>query len=316
MARRISLLTTSNTNSQARELLRLNLAPTPGPEYPCSLSHLPHSHLQISYPLIKQSTSFCRLSHRRTQTKHVLVFILNKSCHKLRSFPNLMFNTLLQNSFTVDQRLLNRPSPLEVSNSPLARLAFQEESPINERTVEFNTKLSQLLLELKTELPSFFEKSHPYYLYANDIRFHFNYTPISFSVNSRFKYRLLIGSIQSIFRVVYSDLRLDILKITKSECDYSIHTRWSLICVNRMSLSKKPVLFDAVSTFYMNEDGLIDRHTLDRISKDSRKVPTLAWLFIAIGLYPSELKESSPAVDYASKNKRPDRKSAKSNSSV
>ena len=227
-----------------------------------------------------------------------------------------MFNTLLQNSFTVDQRLLNRPSPVEVSNSPLARLAFQEESPINERTVEFNTKLSQLLLELKTELPSFFEKSHPYYLYANDIRFHFNYTPISFSVNSRFKYRLLIGSIQSIFRVVYSDLRLDILKITKSECDYSIHTRWSLTCVNRMSLSKKPVLFDAVSTFYMNEDGLIDRHTLDRISKDSRKVPTLAWLFIAIGLYPSELKESSPAVDYASKNKRPDRKSAKSNSSV
>ena len=314
MARRISLLTTSNSNSQARELLRLYLAPTPGTEYPCSLSHLPH--LQTPHPLTKQAASFCRLTHKGKypcelgihNKQQILVFILNKSYHKLRSFPNLKFNTLLPNSLTVDQRLLNPPSPLEVSNSPLARLAFQEESPINEKTVEFNTKLSQLLLQLKTELPPFFEKSHPYYLYASDLRFDFNYTPISFSVSSRLKYKLLVSSIQSLFRVVYSDLGLDILKITKSESDYSIHTRWRLTCVNRFSLSKKPVFFDAVSTFYMNEDGLIDRHTLDRVSKDTRKVPTLAWLFIGLGLYPSGLKEPSPAVEFAAKNKRLSRK--------
>ena len=315
MARRVSLLTTSHSNSQARELLRLYLAPPPGTEYPCSLSHL--SHLQIPHPLTKQPASLCRLAHKETHSKQQLfVFIFNKSLHKLKSFPNLKFSNLLPNSLAIDQPLLNRPSPLQVSHSPLTRVAFREDSPLNERTVELNTKLSQLLLDLKTELPNFFEKSHPFYLYASDLRFNFNYTPVSFTVSSRFKYKLLISSIQSLFTVLYSDLGLDILKITKSESDYSIHTRWRLTCVNRLSPSKKPVFFDAVSTFYMNEDGLIDRHTLERASKDTRKVPTLAWLFIAIGLYPSQLKDPSPAVEFASKNKRAVRKSAKHNSSV
>ncbi|KAI6646691.1 hypothetical protein LOD99_12812 [Oopsacas minuta] len=301
MARRISL-TQLNSNSQARELPRLYLAPAPSHESPCSFCHLPHQHPRFSHPLAQQSASLPYPTKSNTK-QYLLVFILNKSYHKWRTFPNYKFTNFLPFSLAVDPSLFDRPSPLEVSQTPLARLSSQEDSPLNERAVEYNTKLSQLLLELKTELPLFFEKSHPYHLYTNDIAFNFNYSPISFKLNSRLTYQILLASVRLVFRLVYSDLGLDLLKITKSESDYSIHTRWRLTCINRFSISKKPVLFDAISTFYMNEDGLIDRHTLERVYKDSRKVPTLAWLFIAIGFYPSELKDTSSAVEFASKNK-------------
>ena len=307
MTRRIPL-TLSNSNSQARELLRLYVAPPPSFDPPCSLCHLSSSHYVTNH-------STYSLHTRDKTSQHIIVFLFNKSSHKLRSLPNLRFVHFLPFSLAVDSQVLDRTSSLEVSQSPLALNSSQEDSPLNERAVEYNTKLSQLLQELRSQLPDFFEKSHPYHLYADNLKFELNYSPLSFSLNSKLNYQFLLTSIRYAFRLVYSDLGLELLKVTKSLSDCSIHTRWRLTCVNRLSISRKPLFFEAISTFYMNEEGLIDRHRLERVYKDTRKVPTLAWLFIAIGFYPSELKETSPAVEFTSKHKR-NRKSSKNSSSL
>ena len=305
MARRTSLLTHSSQN-QAKELLRLCL--TPASEFPNITSHLPHSHPQLPHQTSRPVTS---LTHARKPLKlDTLFFILNKSYHKIRSLPDIQLKTF------IPAPPLAVPSLLEVSNSPITRLSAREDFEVNERTIELNTKLSELLLQLRHELPRFFEESQSFSIYSKDLKFVFRYSPFSLKLSSIFQYKMFLSSFRSLFKLFYSDLRVELLKMTKSQSDYSISTRWRVSGLYRLSRSNRSV-FDGISTFYMDEKGQVNCHTVERVSKNKRKVPPLAWFFIAVGYYyPSELKDAnSNAVEFA-KRKKQSEKNLKHNSQL
>ncbi|XP_031821090.1 uncharacterized protein C6orf136 homolog isoform X2 [Sarcophilus harrisii] len=127
--------------------------------------------------------------------------------------------------------------------------------------------------KLRQELPNLFLRSHDYNLYSSDVEF------INEILNIRTKgrtwYILSLTLCRFLAWNYFAQLQLEVLRLSQHPEDWTLQARWRLVGLPthllflRFYRRDKDELYrtyDAYSTFYLNSEGLIYRHRLDKIS--------------------------------------------------
>ncbi|CAN9504143.1 unnamed protein product [Ophioblennius macclurei] len=161
---------------------------------------------------------------------------------------------------------------------------------------EGDEKLDLMFEKLRLELPGFFMSNHDYSMYSNDVEF------INGLVNIRTRGRLMYQLTLSLWRLLclcyYAEARLDVLKLTKHSEDGSIRARWRikglpfhslLLRFYRKDKSHLYRSYDAFSTFYVGQDGLIHCHRVEKVMPTQppvlpRVTSLLAGALVALGV--------------------------------
>lgn len=125
---------------------------------------------------------------------------------------------------------------------------------------------------LRQELPTLFLHSHDYSLYSLDVEF------INEILNIRTKgrtwYILSLTLCRFLAWNYFAQLRLEVLQLTRHPENWTLQARWRLVglpihtLLLRFYKRDKEELYrtyDAYSTFYLNPEGLICRHHLDKL---------------------------------------------------
>lgn len=131
--------------------------------------------------------------------------------------------------------------------------------------------LAVMYERLRQELPNLFLHSHDYTLYSSDVEF------INEILNMRTKgrtwYILSLTLCRFLAWNYFAQLRLEILQLTRHPENWTLQARWRLVGLPihllflRFYKRDKEELYrtyDAYSTFYLNSNGLICRHRLDK----------------------------------------------------
>ncbi|KAG7225354.1 hypothetical protein INR49_027337 [Caranx melampygus] len=121
-------------------------------------------------------------------------------------------------------------------------------------------------------LPNFFIKNHDYSMYSSDVEF------INGLMNTKTRGRVLYQLTLSLWRLLclcyYAEARLEVLKLTKHMEDGTIKARWRirglpvhslLLRFYRKDKSHLYRSYDAFSTFYIGQDGLIHCHKVEKM---------------------------------------------------
>ncbi|XP_037685073.1 uncharacterized protein C6orf136 homolog [Choloepus didactylus] len=148
---------------------------------------------------------------------------------------------------------------------------------------------------LRQELPNLLLHSHDYTLYPSDVEF------ITEILNIRTKGRTLYILSLTLCRFLawnyFAQLQLEVLQLTRHSENWTLQARWRLVGLPihmlflRFYKRDKDELYrtyDAYSTFYLNSNGLICRHRLDKLMP-SHSPPTpvkklLVGALVALGL--------------------------------
>nr|XP_046273375.1 uncharacterized protein C6orf136 homolog isoform X2 [Scatophagus argus] len=162
---------------------------------------------------------------------------------------------------------------------------------------EKEEKLAKMYERLRIELPSFFMKSHDYTMYSNDMEF------INGLMNTKTRGRVVYQLILSLWRLLclcyYAEARLEVLKLTKHIEDGTIKARWRIRGLPFHSLllhfyqKDKSHLYrsyDAFSTFYIGQDGLIHCHKVEKMMPAQppvlpRVTSLMAGALVALGVH-------------------------------
>ncbi|XP_029975866.1 uncharacterized protein C6orf136 homolog [Salarias fasciatus] len=173
-----------------------------------------------------------------------------------------------------------------------------------ERDRDGEQNLELMFERLRLELPGFFMSNHDYSMYSPDLEF------INGLLNVRTRGRLLYQLTLSLWRLVclcyYAEARLDVLKLTKHPEDGSVRARWRirglpfhclLLRFYRKDKSHLYRSYDAFSTFYVGQDGLIHCHRVDKVMPAPppalpRVTSLLAGALVALGV-----QEPRPALN-------------------
>ncbi|XP_047460729.1 uncharacterized protein C6orf136 homolog [Mugil cephalus] len=148
----------------------------------------------------------------------------------------------------------------------------REEGQHTEGDSEREEQLAMMYERLRIELPRFFLTSHDYTMYSNDVEF------INGLLNTKTRGRMLYQFTVSLWRLLclcyYTEVRLDVLKLTKHMEDGTIKARWrihglpfhiQLLRFYRKNKSHLYRSYDAFSTFYIGQDGLIHCHKVEKV---------------------------------------------------
>ncbi|KAM5325131.1 uncharacterized protein C6orf136 homolog isoform 2-T3 [Glossophaga mutica] len=132
--------------------------------------------------------------------------------------------------------------------------------------------LAVMYERLRQELPNLFLHSHDYTLYSSDVEF------INEILNIRTKgrtwYILSLTLCRFLAWNYFAQLRLEVLQLTRHPENWTLQARWRLMGLPihmlflRFYKRDKEELYrtyDAYSTFYLNSNGLICRHHLDKL---------------------------------------------------
>ncbi|KAK2829991.1 hypothetical protein Q5P01_017922 [Channa striata] len=189
--------------------------------------------------------------------------------------------------------------PVKLSLLPPTSVFCHSERPVadySDGDGEGEEKLAIMYERLRIELPSFFMKNHDYSMYSNDIEF------INGLMNTKTRGRVLYQLTLSLWRLLclcyYAEAQLEVLKLTKHMEDGTIKARWRirglpfhtlLLRFYRKDKSHLYKLYDAFSTFYIGQDGLIHCHKVEKVMPARPpilpRVPSLlAGALVAIGL--------------------------------
>ncbi|XP_053769898.1 uncharacterized protein C6orf136 homolog isoform X1 [Desmodus rotundus] len=133
--------------------------------------------------------------------------------------------------------------------------------------------LAVMYERLRRELPTLLLQSHDYSLYSSDVEF------INEILNIRTKgrtwYILSLTLCRFLAWNYFAQLQLEVLQLTRHPENWTLQARWRLMGLPihmlflRFYRRDKEELyrtFDAYSTFYLNSNGLICRHRLDKVS--------------------------------------------------
>ncbi|XP_071947782.1 uncharacterized protein [Antedon mediterranea] len=146
-------------------------------------------------------------------------------------------------------------------------------------------QLNLMMEKLSEEMPNFFAKNHDFNIYSSNILFENKVFHIKTRGLVAYK-----GSIQTMKYssfVYFTDLQMEVLKISLQEERDNIQVRWRVkglpahtYYINKLLRRKTRYrYFDAFSTFYIGQDGLIHRHVLDKvIPSPEEKAQALSWL--------------------------------------
>ncbi|XP_002714379.3 uncharacterized protein C6orf136 homolog [Oryctolagus cuniculus] len=132
--------------------------------------------------------------------------------------------------------------------------------------------LAVMYERLRQELPNLFLHSHDYTLYSPNVEF------INEILNLRTKgrtwYILSLTLCRFLAWNYFAQLRLEVLQLTRHPENWTLQARWRLVGLPihmlflRFYKRDKEELYrtyDAYSTFYLNSNGLICRHHLDKL---------------------------------------------------
>ena len=92
------------------------------------------------------------------------------------------------------------------------------------------------------QLPSFFSGHHTYSMYAPNLIFTNNLLRFSWTLYSRWSYQCFLGTSRALLRMRYTQLKLDLLRITKSVESGKIKARWRLRGKPRLWFRERYVL--------------------------------------------------------------------------
>ncbi|XP_045914322.1 uncharacterized protein C6orf136 homolog [Micropterus dolomieu] len=197
--------------------------------------------------------------------------------------------------------------PVELPLLSPTSLCSHAEIAEGERTEgdsEREEKLAIMYERLRIELPSFFMKSHDYTMYSNDMEF------INGLINTKTRGRVVYQLTLSLWRLLclcyYAKARLEVLKLTKHMEDGSIKARWRikglpfyslLLRFYRKDKSHLYRSYDAFSTFYIGQDGLIHCHKVEKVMPAEPPVLPRVTSLLAGALVALGVQEHRPALN-------------------
>ncbi|XP_053988245.1 uncharacterized protein LOC128881327 [Hylaeus volcanicus] len=191
----------------------------------------------------------------------------------------------------IDMVALKKSVDNSSSNSGKQGILYTEFSPkvqnVNENQPSEDRKPSEEQLQyafdtLSKDLPMLFVKTMDYTLYTNDIIFINNIkgTTTTGLVN----YIKQIAMVKIVGHIKFAFVKLEIIKITMHPEDNSIKVRWRIIGVSgthifltfwklkiwkiKSYLKDRQSWYDGFSTFYVNNDGKIFKHVVDKMMPD------------------------------------------------
>ncbi|KAM9838536.1 uncharacterized protein C6orf136 homolog [Aulostomus maculatus] len=169
---------------------------------------------------------------------------------------------------------------------------------------EGEEKLALAYERLRIELPNILVKNQNYTIYSPDVEF------INGLINTRTRGRLVYRLTVSLWRLLCQcylmDARLQVLKLTKHMEDGTIKARWRLqglplhMLLLRFYRKDKSVLYrsyDAFSTFYVGQDGLIHCHKVEKVMPAQPPLLPRVRALLAGALVALGVQENRPALN-------------------
>ncbi|KAM9260125.1 uncharacterized protein C6orf136 homolog [Morus bassanus] len=156
--------------------------------------------------------------------------------------------------------------------------------------------------KLQHELPNFFLKIPDYGLYSPDVEF-INHL-LHLHTRGRPMYQVAVALCRAVAWGYFASLRLEVLALTRHPEDWSIRARWRLtglplhLCLLRFYRRDKRHLlrsYDAFSTFFLNSQGLIRCHRVDKLMPAPTAVTEAKKLLVAAAVAVA-LAEPGPAL--------------------
>ncbi|XP_006276671.1 uncharacterized protein C6orf136 homolog [Alligator mississippiensis] len=154
---------------------------------------------------------------------------------------------------------------------------------------------------LHHELPNFFLKKQNYQIYSEDVEF-INEI-LHMRTRGRIIYQLLLILCRFVAWNYFANLRMEVLKLTQHPENWSIQARWRItglpfhiFMLHFYKKDKKELYrtYDAYSTFFLNSQGLIRCHKIDKLMPSqpplNKVKKLLVTALVALGL--SEHKPS------------------------
>ncbi|XP_044027361.1 uncharacterized protein C6orf136 homolog isoform X2 [Siniperca chuatsi] len=201
----------------------------------------------------------------------------------------------------LDSKLVELPLLPPTSLCSHAEVAEGEQT---EGDSEREQKLAIMYERLRIELPSFFMKSHDYTMYSNDMEF------INGLINTKTRGRVVYQLTLSLWRLLclcyYAKAQLEVLKLTKHMEDGTIKARWRirglpfyslLLRFYRKDKSHLYRSYDAFSTFYIGQDGLIHCHKVEKMMPAEPPVLPRVTSLLAGALVALRVQEHRPALN-------------------
>uniref|UniRef100_A0A8C3UAP2 Uncharacterized protein n=1 Tax=Catharus ustulatus TaxID=91951 RepID=A0A8C3UAP2_CATUS len=145
--------------------------------------------------------------------------------------------------------------------------------------------------KLRHELPNFFLKIPDYSLYAPDVEFQFQHFHLH--TRGRPMYAVAVAVCRALAWGYFASLRLEVLALTRHPEDWSVRARWRLtglplhlLLLRWYRRDKRTLLrsYDAISTFFLNSQGLIRCHRVDKLMPAPTAVPEPKKLLVAAAL--------------------------------
>ncbi|KAM9340308.1 uncharacterized protein C6orf136 homolog [Symphorus nematophorus] len=196
---------------------------------------------------------------------------------------------------------------VELPLLPPTSLCSHAERAEGEHTEGDREREEQLALmyeRLRIELPSFFMKGHDYSMYSIDMEF------INGLINTKTRGRVVYQLTLSLWRFLclcyYAKARLEVLKLTKHMEDGTIKARWRirglpfyslLLRFYRKDKSHLYRSYDAFSTFYIGQDGLIHCHKVEKMMPAQPPVLPRVTSLVAGALVALGVQEHRPALN-------------------
>ncbi|KAM3654678.1 uncharacterized protein C6orf136 homolog [Ammospiza maritima maritima] len=144
---------------------------------------------------------------------------------------------------------------------------------------------------LRHELPNFFLKIPDYGLYAPDVEFQCQH--LHLHTRGRAMYAVALALCRALAWGYFASLRLEVLALTRHPEDWSVRARWRLtglplhlLLLRWYRRDKRTLLrsYDALSTFFLNSQGLIRCHRVDKLMPAPTAVPEPKKLLVAAAL--------------------------------
>ncbi|XP_039569000.1 uncharacterized protein C6orf136 homolog [Passer montanus] len=141
------------------------------------------------------------------------------------------------------------------------------------------------------QLPNFFLKIPDYALYAPDVEFQCQH--LHLHTRGRAMYAVAVALCRALAWGYFASLRLEVLALTRHPEDWSVRARWRLtglplhLLLLRWYRRDKWTLlrsYDALSTFFLNSQGLIRCHRVDKLMPAPTAVPEPKKLLVAAAL--------------------------------
>ncbi|KAM6993433.1 uncharacterized protein RBU47_014735 [Passerculus sandwichensis] len=151
--------------------------------------------------------------------------------------------------------------------------------------------LASMHERLRHELPNFFLKIPDYGLYAPDMEFQCQH--LHLHTRGRAMYAVALALCRALAWGYFASLRLEVLALTRHPEDWSVRARWRLtglplhlLLLRWYRRDKRTLLrsYDALSTFFLNSQGLIRCHRVDKLMPAPTAVPEPKKLLVAAAL--------------------------------